>query len=50
MVHTQVVDEEEGLQTWTAAISSNRHPTKVGPPAWGLDVGLYSSSQNITFL
>jgi len=42
MVHPQVADGEDGLQTWRVPvnISSCWHPVRSGPPALGLGRGL----------
>jgi hypothetical protein len=44
MARPQVADGGEGLQIWRVAANilnkQSRQPTRDGPPAWGLSVGL----------
>jgi hypothetical protein len=44
MAHPQVADGGDSLQFWKVAVNilnkSRGQPTRGGPPAWGLSVGL----------
>jgi hypothetical protein len=41
MARPQVADGGDGLQIWRVAANIlNKQPTRGGPPAWGLGVGL----------
>jgi hypothetical protein len=40
MARTQVADGGDGLQKWRVAANILNKPTRGGPPAWWLGVGL----------